>query len=268
MYRPHADETVQLATGMMGLFAIHPRDGAHPVDRDFDLSLDSSAVHSGTARPDSAVMTHCDLWTINSRVFPGIDPMVVRTGQRGRIRVATLSMHEPPMHVHGAHLRVGGTDGRRVPERAQFPATTVLVPVGGFADIELVVQLSGDVPVPCHEADHTMNTMAHDLLNPLDVRQRDLDERTGECLPGYVSMGESSMAEHHEHVQRGHHHAGPPNTLPMLMGTGPDADLEMGGMFTVIKVRDAGAGYADPGPYEAPPRSVARRVSSDPNRTP
>ena len=30
----------------------------------------------------------------------------------------------------------------------------------------------------------------------------------------------------------------PENTLPMMMGQGPFGPLEMGGMFTVIKVRE------------------------------
>ena len=36
MYHPHADEMVQMAMGMMGLFIVHPRDpNLHRVDRDF-----------------------------------------------------------------------------------------------------------------------------------------------------------------------------------------------------------------------------------------
>jgi hypothetical protein len=53
----------------------------------------------------------------------------------------------------------------------------------------------------------------------------------------------------------------------MMTGQGPYGNLEMGGMFTVIKVRDdiAPGDYRDPGWYRAPQGTVARRVSSDPD---
>jgi len=52
----------------------------------------------------------------------------------------------------------------------------------------------------------------------------------------------------------------PDNTLPMMTGQGPFGPLEMGGMFTVVKVRaDVKAGdYRDPGWYKHPAGSVAR----------
>jgi hypothetical protein len=51
----------------------------------------------------------------------------------------------------------------------------------------------------------------------------------------------------------------PDNTLPMMSGQGPYGPVEMGGMFTVLKVRsDQPRGsYKDPGWYKAPPGSVA-----------
>ena len=48
--------------------------------------------------------------------------------------------------------------------------------------------------------------------------------------------------------------AGRKNTLPMMMGKGPfGGDLEMGGIFTMLTVRDAIASYEDPGWYKQPP---------------
>ena len=62
-------------------------------------------------------------------------------------------------------------------------------------------------------------------------------------------------------------HAGPPNTLPMMMGKGPYGNLEMGGMFTTVKVRDdiPHGSYSDPGWYHAPQGTTASRVSTDPD---
>jgi hypothetical protein len=51
----------------------------------------------------------------------------------------------------------------------------------------------------------------------------------------------------------------PDNTLPMMTGTGPFGPIEMGGMFTTVKVREGLArdDYADPGAYRHPHGAVA-----------
>ena len=53
----------------------------------------------------------------------------------------------------------------------------------------------------------------------------------------------------------------PKNTLPMMTGTGPFGPIEMGGMFTVLKVREGIASYEDPGWYKHPGGTTARKVS-------
>jgi hypothetical protein len=265
-YHPHADEVVQLSMGMMGMFIIHPR-GPATVERDFAYVLHNWAVHPGTSRPDPSVMTDFDLWTLNSKVFPATDPMVVRTGQRVRIRVANLSMHDHPMHFHGHHFRVTGTDGGPIPPSAQRRDTTTLVPVGAAVDIEFTARAPGDWPFHCHKSHHTMNAMGHGIPNPLGVEQRDLDEQISRHMPGYFSMGQAGMAEHQMHTEMGHHEA-PPNTLPMMAGKGLFGNIEMGGMFTTVKVRDRLASYADPGWYQPPAATTARKVSDDPDFKP
>ena len=51
----------------------------------------------------------------------------------------------------------------------------------------------------------------------------------------------------------------PENTAPMMTGTGPYGPVEMGGMFTMLKVRaDQKPGdYKDPGWYKQPPGTRA-----------
>jgi FtsP/CotA-like multicopper oxidase with cupredoxin domain len=261
MYHPHADEIVQLGSGMMGLFIIHPRNASTArVDRDFALLLHNWAVHPGTYRPDPSVMTDFDLWTFNSKVFPAIDPLVVKTGQRVRIRVGNLSMHEHPMHMHGFQFWVTGGDGGRWQRSAWRREVTELVGVGQTRDIEFIADEPGDWVFHCHKAHHTMNAMGHGIPNPLGVKQQQIAQGIRDLLPGYMAMGERGMAEHQTHVDMGHM-PGPENTLPMMMGKGPFGNIEMGGMFTVIKVRDQLAnGYGDPGWYEHPKGTVAYRV--------
>lgn len=261
MYHPHADEVVQLASGLMGLFIIHPRDRAQDaVDRDFALLLHSWAVHPGTYRPDPSVMTDFDLWTFNSKVFPAIEPLVVRRGQRVRIRIGNLSMHEHPIHLHGFRFQVTGGDGGRWPRPQWRTEVTETVGVGQTRDLEFVADEPGDWALHCHKSHHTMNAMGHGIPSPLGVDHASLRGPLAAVLPGYEPMGEHGMAEHARHSGMAHMQ-GPENTLPMMGGQGPFGNMEMGGMFTVVKVRDRVArDYRDPGWYAHPAGSVARRV--------
>lgn len=264
MYHPHADEMVQLAVGMMGMFVIHPREGEQlRIDRDYCFLLHNWALHPGTYRPDPAIMQEFDLWTFNSKVFPAIDPLVARTGERVRIRIGNLSMWNHPIHLHGVQFQVTGSDGGRWPRSLWRPESAEIVGVGQTRDFEFVA-VPGDWALHCHMSHHTMNAMGHDLPNPLGVKQRDLEAVIKRMLPGYMAMGEAGMAEHQDHAEMGHM-KGPENTLPMMIGKGPFGNLEMGGMFTVVKVRDGLAlgDYRDPGWYRNPPGTLARRISED-----
>ncbi|MGQ0699468.1 MAG: multicopper oxidase domain-containing protein, partial [Panacagrimonas sp.] len=265
MYHPHADEMVQIAVGMMGMFIIHPRDGEpEPIDRDYCFLLHNWALHPGTWRPDPSVMVEFDLWTFNSKVFLAIDPIVAASGERVRIRIGNLSMWNHPIHMHGPNFRVTGSDGGRWPRALWRPEVTEIIGVGQTRDLEFVA-VPGDWAFHCHMSHHTMNAMGHGIPNPLGVDQSGLEQDIRKMLPGYMAMGESGMAEHQEHADMGHRQ-GPDNTLPMMSGVGPFGNLEMGGMFTVVKVRD-GLGFGDdgdPGWYRNRPGEVASRVSTDP----
>jgi FtsP/CotA-like multicopper oxidase with cupredoxin domain len=262
MYHPHADEMVQMAYGMMGFFIIHPRDRSvrDHCDRDFAIMLHEWAIAPGTYRPDPSVMVDFNHFTFNSRVFPGTEPLVMRTGQRVRIRLANLSMDDHPIHLHGSHIWVTGTDAGVVPPTARWPETTVLVPTGSVRDIEFIARFPGDWILHCHRSHHTMNAMGHGVPNMTGVDQSrgDLEDKIAKILPGYMAMGEGGMAEHQNHAK---HMKGPVNTLPMMMGKGPFGNLEMGGMFTVMKVRDNLNSYEDPGWYEHPEGTSAWKVS-------
>ena len=264
MYHPHADEMVQLAMGMMGLLIIHPKGGDH-VDRDYALLLHNFALHPGTYRPDPSVMQDFDLWTFNSKVFPAIEPMVARTGERVRIRVGNLSMWNHPIHLHGVQFEVTGSDGGRWPKAQWRREVTEIIGVGQMRDIEFTA-VPGDWAFHCHMSHHTMGPMGHEIPNTQGVDQSGVEQKIRRMLPGYMAMGQHGMSEHQEHTDSGHM-KGPENTLAMMAGKGPFGNIEMGGMFTVVKVRDdiAPGDFSDPGWYANPPGTVARRVSNDPS---
>ena len=265
MYHPHADEMVQLALGMYGMIIVHPKK-PEPVrvDRDYCFILHNFAVHAGTATPDPSVMTDFNMWTFNSRVFPGIDSMVARTGERVRIRIANLSMHEHPIHIHGTAFEITGTDAGWIPPSARYHETNMLVPVGNIRVGEFIAEYPGDWAIHCHKSHHTMNAMGHQVPNMLGVKHDDIARRIRKLVPGYMAMGETGMAEHAAHSAMGHMKL-PENTLPMMMGEGPFGPLEMGGMFAVVKIRDdqRPGDYTDPGWYQHPKGTVAWKLEGE-----
>jgi manganese oxidase len=260
MYHPHADEMVQMAMGMMGLFIVHPRDPRQlKVDRDFGFILNAYDIEPGSATPRVNTMLDFNLWTWNSRAFPGIDPLVARTGDRVRIRIGNLTMTNHPIHMHGPHFEVAGTDGGWVPKSARWPEVTTDIGVGQMRAIEFDA-LAGDWAIHCHKSHHTMNAMGHDVPTMIGVEQKDLVEKITGLVPDYMAMGDRGMHDMAEMEM-----PLPDNTLPMMTGTGPFGPVGMGGMFSVVKVRDnvARGDYRDPGPYKHPAGTLAHEYTGD-----
>lgn len=259
MYHAHHDEMTQMAMGMTGIIAVHPRNPeGPPPDRDFALMLHEWKIVPGTSRPDPNEMTEFNILTINGRCFPGTEPLVVKKGDRVRIRIGNLgAMDHHPFHIHGYRFKIVETDGGQIPESAQWPETTALVAVGQTRTIEFVADEPGDWAMHCHMTHHVMNHMGHGLPNMIGMRHEGLDERIGSMLPEYMTMGHDGMGEMAAHVEMGHMKV-PPNSIPMIGGEGKFGYITMGGMFTVLKVRENLKSYdEDPGWFEHPKGTVA-----------
>jgi FtsP/CotA-like multicopper oxidase with cupredoxin domain len=262
MYHPHADEMTQLAFGMMGFFIVHPREALGPaVQHDFAIMLHNWALHPGSYRPDPSIMTEFDLWTFNSKVFPTIDALPARLGNRVRLRFGNLSMWNHPIHLHGHRFFVTGSDGGRWPQNTWRPETTEIIGVGQTRDLEFVADNPGDWPLHCHMSHHTMNAMGHGIPNPVGVAQSGINERLKKLLPDYMPMGNDGMYEHSVHAEMGHM-KGPENTLPMATGQGPFGPIGMGGMMTIVKIRAGLRPGSDPGWYDSGDVPRARRVAT------
>ncbi len=257
MYHPHADEMVQMAMGLMGFWVTHP-SGKHPliepVDRDYCFLLNAFDIEPGSATPKIMTMLDFNLWAWNSRIFPGIAPLVARQGERLRIRVGNLTMTNHPIHLHGPEFTVTGTDGGPVPKAARWPEVTVDVGVGQMRQIEVVAEDEGDWSIHCHKSHHTMNAMGHDVPTMIGVDHRDLARRITQLVPDYMVMGERGMHDMTEMQM-----PLPDNTAPMMTGEGPFGAIGMGGMFSVLKVRrDQPRGdYRDPGWFQHPRGTLA-----------
>jgi FtsP/CotA-like multicopper oxidase with cupredoxin domain len=257
MYHPHADEMTQMAMGMMGFWVTHPK-AKHPlideVDRDFVFLLNAYDIEPGAYTPKIMTMLDFNLWSWNSRVFPGIDSLNVRKGDKVRIRFGNLTMTNHPIHLHGHEFLVTGTDGGPTPKSTRWYEVTTDVAVGQMRQVEFIADEEGDWAFHCHKSHHTMNAMGHDVPTMIGVEHRGVVKEITQLIPDYMVMGERGMGDMAEMEM-----PLPDNTAKMMGGEGPFGSVEMGGMFSVVKVRqDQKRGdYSDPGWFRHPPGTNA-----------
>jgi hypothetical protein len=94
----------------------------------------------------------------------------------------------------------------------------------------------------------------------IGVDHKGIADKVRALVPDYMVMGEKGMAEMAEMEM-----PIPDNTLPMMTGQGPFGAIGMGGMFSVVKVRDdvQPGVYQDPGWYQHPAQAVAYEFTGE-----
>jgi len=107
--------------------------------------------------------------TFNGKAGPATTPLIVRLGDRVRLRFMNLGMDHHPIHLHGHTFYVTGSEAGRQPEAGWGPKNTVLVGVAEAADFEFVANNPGDWMLHCHLPHHMMNQMSSNV-GPLTRR--------------------------------------------------------------------------------------------------
>ncbi len=181
-YHPHM--AMQEMMGMLGAFVMHPKTAYAPrVDKDFVILLQEYAVLPNNTVPDSMKMEFN--WLVfNGKCGPAITPLIIRLGDRVRVRIVNLGMDHHPIHLHGHTFHVTATEGGRIPESAWNPGNTVLVGVAQSRDFEFVANNPGDWMLHCHLPHHMMNQMAS-MVGPMT--------RTGTGMPVDSSANANSV---------------------------------------------------------------------------
>ncbi len=258
LYHPHFDSMTQEGFGLTGMIVVHERNPQEEApDRDFSIMLHEWKIPVGASRPDPNEMTDFNVLTMNGKALPGSVPLVAGLGDKVRIRFGNLSpMDHHPIHLHGYAFKVVGTDGGWFPKEAQIPETTVLVQVGSAKVIEFVADNPGDWLMHCHMTHHTMNQMGHDFPNMVGVDSSDIDERIRQLIPNYMTMGTTGMRDMTKMDI-----AIPENSIPMLGADFQFGHTVLGGMSTVVKIRENPKNYDDPGPYQFPEGTVAGKAT-------
>ena len=168
-YFYHSHLAMQEMIGMLGAFIMHPKQPYDPpVDRDFVILLQEYAILPSNATPNSMNMEFNWL-TFNGKAGPATTPLLVRLGDRVRIRMINLGMDHHPIHLHGHTFVVTGSEGGRQPKTTWAPGNTVLVGVAQARDIEFVANNPGDWMLHCHLPHHMMNQMSS-TVGPLTRR--------------------------------------------------------------------------------------------------
>jgi len=255
MYHSHHDEMTQMQLGMMGLFIVHPKNPpSPPPDRDYAMMLSEWKIEVGASRPDPNEMSDFNVFTMNGRSCPGTQSLVAKKGERVRIRLGNLStMSHHAIHLHGYAFKVVATDGGEIPEAGQWPETTVHLPTGSTRTVEFIANEPGDWVMHCHMLHHVMTQMGHEFGNLVGIDTKGLDQKIRQLVPGYMTMGQTGMGDMGTMGM-----ANPPNSLPMVGGPGQYDYITMGGMFTMLKVRDElPADGSEPGWYPMPPGTLA-----------
>jgi FtsP/CotA-like multicopper oxidase with cupredoxin domain len=233
-YFYHSHMAMQEMAGMLGGFIMHPRTPYQPhCDKDFLLHLQEYAVLPNNTVPNTMNMEYNWL-LLNGKAGPASTPLIVRQGDRVRIRFVNLGMDHHPMHLHGYTFNVTGTEGGRIPQTAWWPGTTVLVGVAQARDIEITADRVGDWMLHCHLPHHMMNQMSSNVGRmtrgagqPAGV---DMDTGMG-MLQG--TPGTPTSDDYGTSLGRG-------------MGFGSDADMETAnGPLSQEKAMSGMAGMAD-----------------------
>jgi manganese oxidase len=162
----HSHGAMQEMMGMIGLFVIHPKVPHTPrADKDYAFVLQEWAILPNNNTPNTLAMEFNWL-TMNGKAAPATTPLIIKQGERVRIRLVNLGMDHHPIHLHGVQFYVTGTEGGRIPESAWYPGNTVLVGVAQARDIEFEAKYAGDWMLHCHLPHHMMNQMVS-MVGPM-----------------------------------------------------------------------------------------------------
>jgi FtsP/CotA-like multicopper oxidase with cupredoxin domain len=184
-YFYHSHMAMQEMFGMLGAFIMHPKNAYAPrVDKDFVVLLQEYWVLPNSTVPNTMNMEFNWL-VLNGKAGPAATPLIVRLGDRVRIRMINLGMDHHPMHIHGHTFYVTGTEGGRLPESAWLPGNTVLVGVAQARDIEFVANNPGAWMLHCHLPHHMMNQMTSSV-GPMS-RQNDMAAMPGMQMDSDIS---------------------------------------------------------------------------------
>lgn len=137
MYHSHFGAD-QVSLGLLGAFIIEPKDKSKEPKVDADVvMIINDGLHG---------------FTFNGKGFPATSPIVVKQGQRVRIRWMNEGQLIHPMHLHGMPMTVIARDG--YPLAQPWKADTINVAPGERWDVVVDATELGAWALHCHILSH------------------------------------------------------------------------------------------------------------------
>jgi len=232
----HSHMAMQEMVGMLGGFIIQPKTPYAPrADKDYLLALQEYAVLPNSTIPNSMSMEFNWL-TFNGKAGPASTPLIIRQGERVRIRIVNLGMDHHPIHLHGFTFWETGREGARQPEAIWPRGNTTLVGVAQARDIEFVADRPGDWMLHCHLPHHMMNQMAS-IVGPMT--------RLGQGMQAGAGNAMANMPGMHQEATPGMSMGGAPQSANQVPLFPQDAFME-GPMMAMDKEVDKPETYGLP----------------------
>ncbi len=154
MYHSH-NGADQITKGLLGAFIVEPKDRAGEPSVAQDVVL---IVNDGPLG-----------FTINGKSFPATQPIVMKVGQRLRIRYMNEGQVIHPMHLHGLLQQVIAKDGRRLAQ--PYAVDTINVAPGERYDLLVEATLPGTWALHCHILSHAESSRGmHGMVTAVVVQ--------------------------------------------------------------------------------------------------
>lgn len=166
----HTTSAKQLDMGLSGAFIVEPKNKTLAYDKESILLLDEWDIRANGANgaighmhggDENMPTPHFNTFTINGRVFPFIEPIKIKQGERQLIRFINAGSAEfHPMHLHGHNFTVVARDGNLLTKAGQELRNTVTVHPGETLDILVEAVNPGAWMLHCHHVHHASAGMA------------------------------------------------------------------------------------------------------------
>ncbi|WP_282155996.1 multicopper oxidase family protein [Cytobacillus gottheilii] len=187
MYHTHQNAVEKMDKGLYGSFIVEPKNKKY--DRDYTLMLDEWMSSPEEEESDMEGMDHnsmgsnddinteseavdqsmdgmehgsmdmndmghdmsaYDIFTMNGKSGDSIEPLMVKEGEKVRIRLINVGYMSHKIHLHGHDFKIAAIDGQELNEPQALEDQVVSIAPGERYDIEFTADTPGEWFIECH----------------------------------------------------------------------------------------------------------------------
>lgn len=187
MYHTHQNAVEKMDKGLYGSFIVEPKNKKY--DRDYTLMLDewmsspeekesdmegmdhssmgsNDGINTESEADDQSMdgmehgsmdmndmghdMSAYDIFTMNGKSGDSIEPLMVKEGEKVRIRLINVGYMSHKIHLHGHDFKIAAIDGQELNEPQALEDQVVSIAPGERYDIEFTADSPGEWFIECH----------------------------------------------------------------------------------------------------------------------